>query len=126
MGISTAAVITKDNKILLGLRHYPPEILDGASVWTTPGGKCDEGESIEEGLLREILEETGVENPEVVKFLGKVESVLKGELHVYHCITEEEPILMEPQKFSEWAWFPLNELPENFINPNMLPLFELL
>lgn len=121
----TSAVIIKDNKILLGLRHYTPDKWKNISVWTTPGGRCDEGETIEDNLRRETLEETGIKNLEILEFLGKIPAAKKGDtLYVFKCTTNEEPKLMEPEKFSDWKWFNLNEIPKEFINSRILSLIK--
>ena len=114
----TSAVILRDGKILLGLRHYTQREWKTISVWTTPGGRCDEGESLEEGLRRETMEETGITDLAIKRFLGVVPAAgsQSDTLWVFLCESTGEAKLMEPDKFSEWQWFPLTEIPENFIN----------
>ncbi len=123
----TSAIIVKNGRILLGLRHYTKQNTNHnwktISVWTTPGGRCDKGEKIKENLLREINEETGIKNVIIKKFLSKVNGAKKGdEVFVFLCTTNEEFILAEPEKFSEWRWFSLDDIPPNFININILDL----
>lgn len=52
------AVFDEDNKILLTRRAK--KMMYFPSAWVLPGGHIDRGESLEEGVIREILEETGV------------------------------------------------------------------
>ena len=52
-----AAIIIKDNKILIG-RRASFESLPG--WWEFPGGKPEKGESNEEAIRRELMEELGV------------------------------------------------------------------
>jgi A/G-specific adenine glycosylase len=56
--IVTAAIIKRDEKILLSKR--PSEGLLGG-MWEFPGGKVEDGESLLACLIREIREELGVE-----------------------------------------------------------------
>lgn len=120
----SSAVIIRDEKILLGLRHYTPDKWKTISVWTTPGGRCDPGELIEEGLRRETKEETGITDISIKRFLGIIPGVAdqKDAVWTFLCESNSEPRLMEPEKFSEWKWFPLAEIPTNFINPVALKL----
>ncbi len=60
------AMIIRDGKILLGLRHYTKDKWKKISVWTTAGGRCDVGESIETALRREVKEEIGVDDLEII------------------------------------------------------------
>lgn len=53
----TAAVFRENNRVLLAKRK-PGGLLGG--LWEFPGGKQQEGESLEETLIREICEELGV------------------------------------------------------------------
>lgn len=52
--IVTAAIIQRDNQILITLR--PPGSRH-AGLWEFPGGKLDDGESPQQGLARELREE---------------------------------------------------------------------
>jgi len=116
------AAIIRDGRLLLGNRHY---VDDGKkltiSVWTTPGGKIDEGEDAEVGVVREVCEEIGVNDVKIISYLGEVPSFTKEyNVHVFHCEIDGEPKNMEPEKFSKWEWFSKNKIPNNFINPNLL------
>ncbi|SDM15478.1 ADP-ribose pyrophosphatase YjhB, NUDIX family [Nonomuraea maritima] len=51
-----AIVFDASNRLLLVKRGRPP----GAGLWSVPGGRLEPGESDEAGLLRELLEETGL------------------------------------------------------------------
>lgn len=117
----TSAVIVRRGMVLLGLRNYVREKEQKTiSVWTTPGGRCEAGETIEAGLRRETKEETGIIDLVIKNFITTVpasNTVKEGDLvHLFLCTTDEEPELMEPDKFSEWKWFPADNLPANFIN----------
>jgi 8-oxo-dGTP pyrophosphatase MutT (NUDIX family) len=55
-----AIVFDPDDRILL-VHFREPHTLAG--WWATPGGALDPGETHEEGLRRELLEEAGIEAP---------------------------------------------------------------
>ena len=52
-----AVIVNDDNEILLSWFNGGGE--PGRALWTLPGGGIDYDESIEEGTVREIREETG-------------------------------------------------------------------
>jgi len=114
------ALIIKDQKILLGYRHYKTDKWKDISVWTCPGGRCDEGETIEKTLRRETAEETGIDDLQIEKYLGEVTGAKEGDfVPVFLCTTLQEAMLIEPEKFSEWKWFSKENFPDTFINKDV-------
>ena len=123
--ICPVALIVNEDKILMGLRHYTPEKWKTTSVWTLPGGRSESGEVIEATLRREVQEETGITDLEILDYLGTVPGSKKGDrVPIFLCYTDEDAELCEPEKFSEWGWFSIEEFPENFINPAALELIQ--
>ncbi len=108
------ALIKKDDKILMGLREYKK----GNPVWTYPGGRGQPNETMIETLKREIKEEIGVSKLNFVRMIGQKDGVKVGDkVYFIECEIFEEPRLMEPEKFKEWRWHKINDLPENLIDP---------
>ena len=121
--MAVVAFIVRDNKLLIGLRNYTKDKWKEISVWTGPGGRCDKGDTFEQTLLRETKEEVGITDLKITEYLGTVPGAKEGDiLYVFKGITNQKPKLMEPEKFSEWKWCPLNQIPENFINSKSLSL----
>lgn len=121
--ICPVAVIIKDEKILIGHRHYVLDKWKTISVWTFPGGRCNIGESLEETLRREVEEETDIKELEILDYIGEVPGAKEGDVvPLFLCKTNQDAQLMEPHKFSEWRWVDLQEyingFPEYFINNN--------
>ena len=91
------------------------------SVWTCPGGRCEDGETVETTLRREVAEETGITDLQILSYIGEVPGAKESDIvPLFFCTTEQEPRLMEPEKFSEWRWISKEDyfrgFPENFIN----------
>jgi len=51
-----AIVFDGDGRVLLVERGRPP----GEGLWTVPGGKLEPGETLAQGVAREVREETGL------------------------------------------------------------------
>jgi len=121
--ICPAAAVIRGNCLLVGLRHYTPDKWKTISVWTTPGGRCDAGEKVGDALRREAAEEVGITDLEITDFIGTVVGAKEGDVvPIFACRTGQEPRLLEPQKFSEWKWMDINQMPSNFINRAELEL----
>jgi len=55
--VAAAAIVDDQHRVLLSKR--PVHVHQGG-LWEFPGGKLEEGETLEEGLRRELLEELGI------------------------------------------------------------------
>jgi 8-oxo-dGTP diphosphatase len=116
--ICPVIALLRGSAMVVGLRHYTPDKWKSVSVWTIPGGRCDEGEMIETTLRRETEEEIGIREFAITDFLGELPGAKEGDVvYLFAGETREEPQLIEPEKFSEWRWMPLDQIPDNFINP---------
>ncbi len=108
-----AAIIVKKGKVLLTMRGNEPS----KGKWGIPGGVVELGETMEEAVVREVREETGVDcRP--VKRLTVFDSIRKdpdGRVH-WHYILHEflcEYIggeLLAGDDAGEAKWVPLNDL----------------
>lgn len=84
--IGIGAIIICDGKILLEKRKNDP----GKGKWSVPGGKVELGESIEQTVLREVREETGlkVEKPEHIDIVDNIELDEHGKTKYHFVIAD--------------------------------------
>lgn len=109
------ALIIKNGEILLGHRHY-----EDISIWTCPGGRSDDNETIETTLRREVREEIGVSDFLIKEYLGEFVGInIEDKVFSFLCEIHQKEILVEPEKFSEWKWFNKDEVKELAMSKNM-------
>ena len=122
------------SKVLLAKRYENSKF--DAGKWETPGGKVEEWEEEDEGVLREIEEELGVhfllEEP-VAHIHNLVDRDPEGRpAYKYDIVAFVGTIDGEPQPLaaSELRWWPIVELTKEFTNGNFCrsfgPLFSAL
>ncbi len=102
-------LVVRDGKYLLGKRrgkHMP-------GFYAAPGGHLEAGETFAECARREVAEETGLTVTTVA--LLTVGNYLFAEKHYVDidviAETEGEPVVMEPDKCENWAWYAREDLP---------------
>ena len=105
-----AGVIRHEGRILIARR--PPHGLLGG-LWEFPGGKREDGESLEECLVREVREELGIE-VQVGRVLTVVQHAythFRITLHAYEC----SYLSGEPRAIgcAAWKWVTPDELSEH-------------
>jgi 8-oxo-dGTP diphosphatase len=108
--IAAAAVVAdREGRILMLRRAGDAPV--GGNEWAIPGGKLDAGETLEACVVREVLEETGVEIVRAVLLPVITEDLAWGpSLHFvthYFVATEwrGEARIAEPHKHVAVDWF---------------------
>jgi len=114
-------MLIRDGKILLS-RRFQTGYEDGN--YGLPGGHGEEGETMSEGIIREVMEELGIEIdkadcrfvlaqhrwcPDVGNPHARVGFYFAPSRWV------GEPVNKEPNKCDDLQWFPLDALPTNTI-----------
>jgi 8-oxo-dGTP diphosphatase len=121
---STALVPYPDNKILLIKRNTIPF----KGYWALPGGRMDPGETVEQTIVREVKEETGLDVTIVRKVGEYVEKGVKDDVdyEYYPTCFVVKPVGGEIKKqeseIQEINLFNLNELPKPlaFVHEEMI------
>ena len=94
-------------------------IRDSKDRWSLPKGKINKEENLRQAAEREIKEETGLQDMQVLNWLGKVNfryrrhsSLVLKTMHVYLVKAGGESSKLEKEDvahITKVAWFPVNE-----------------
>jgi len=115
--------VLRGDLVLVGLRRYAKSQIGKTDLWTIPGGRCEEGETIGRAVRREAAEEAGLTDIELIAWLAEIPGARQGDIvPLFIGRSPQEPKLMEPEKFAEWRWCRPAEVPQPFINPPALEL----
>lgn len=111
-----AAIFNQDNTQVLAIKRRD------VPVWVLPGGALDPGENPEEGIIREVLEETGL-NVSIKRKVALYTPVNKlgTTTHLFECsINSGKPVIGE--ETADIGFFPIEQLPKRFfyIHEHML------
>lgn len=119
-----AAVIISDSKILLGIRDYDYAFdkWKTVSLWALPSWRCDRGETFEQTLRREVREEVGITQLEILDYIGEAPGTKEGErIPIFSCATDQDYQPKKSEQFSEWVWVPIEDYlagePYDVMNP---------
>jgi mutator protein MutT len=113
--VGVGAVVIRDGKILLEKRRNDP----GKGKWSIPGGVVELGENVNETVVREVKEETGlvVEKPEPIDVVDNVSLDKDGRIK-YHFVIIDFLVKLKggtPKAASdaeEVRWVALDEVEE--------------
>ncbi len=119
---ATSLIFYKE-KILLLLRDNIPS-LRNPNMWQSIGGKVEEGESFEEGVKREIYEETNLQ-PSKIKYLGKmVHPDFELAVYLVRLDKDEMKSLKLGNEGQEIRFFGVEELESINLTPRARGIFE--
>ncbi|MCA9440990.1 MAG: NUDIX domain-containing protein [Candidatus Omnitrophica bacterium] len=116
--IRVAALILREGRILLAEHEK-----GGRRYWLLPGGGVEFGESLEEALQRELMEEAGLEI-EVGDLLWTLDSIPPDKhRHVLNLIFRAEAlsdqlIPVQEKVLQGVKWMPLEDFPSLTLYPN--------
>jgi 8-oxo-dGTP diphosphatase len=103
--VAAAVFICKHRVLVLKRLGTDSEL---AGFWEIPGGHLEEGETVMQGLAREVAEETGLEIPESPKYLGHFDYTnTKGQLITqinFGIWLEREAVLSKHPEHECYRW----------------------
>ena len=123
-------ILNDNNEILVGRRLDHP-----SGFWQMPQGGIDDNENPEEAVWREMMEEIGTNNAELIKMSSQwinykipqdtLDQLPWGKKYVgqtqkwfvFRFTGQESDINVETEnpEFSEWKWAKLNSLVDNIV-----------
>ncbi len=104
--VACSALIERGGQYLLARRR-------DIGLWNLPGGGLEQGETVEDGLAREVMEEIGVAI-RIVRLVGVYSKPQKNEIVLtFLCklASDQEPSTSD--EVSEVGWFYPNRLPHD-------------
>ncbi len=123
-------VLNNQNKIFVGKRKDNP-----GNKWQMPQGGVNEGEDYITAMKRELLEETSIQNIEIIKIIDKIYQyelpknlvgiIWKGKYRgqkqkwfITRFLGEEKEINLNTKhaEFIDWKWIEPKFLPEVIVN----------
>ncbi len=107
-------ILNEKGEILIGKRKGSI-----SPYFSIPGGHLEMGESFEEGIKKEVLEETGMTiiNPKVLSITNNLRTYKESGIHhvSVNMFTDKyigTPQVMEPEKCEGWFWVKPENLPQ--------------
>ncbi|HEX8996944.1 MAG TPA: NUDIX domain-containing protein [Ktedonobacterales bacterium] len=104
--IACSAIIERGGEYLMARRR-------DIGWWNLPGGGLEAGETVEQGLAREVREEVGIE-VRIMRLVGVYSKPQKSEVVLtFLCKPADETLPTTSEEVSEVRWFTADALPED-------------
>lgn len=108
---ATGVAVVKDGKLLV-VRRAKDDFLGG--MYELPGGSVDEGERIEDGAVRELAEETGLEVTKFKKLFEGFDYQKQNGVWVrlYNFLAEYPggEVKLDPAEHDDYKWITKSEI----------------
>ena len=119
--VAVGGVVVHDSRVLLVCRNKPPS----KGEWAIPGGSVELGETLEQAVAREVLEETGVaiRAGEVCHWFQDIRRDDSGRIRFHYVIIDFLGEYLEgwpkaSSDVSDAGWFAGHELTGLNVNVN--------
>lgn len=109
--LAVDGILLKNNKILLLKRNIPPF----ENHWVLPGGHVEYGEKVEETILRELEEETGLKT-EIKELIGVYSDPERDPRYhavsIVYWLSKAKGEISINDESSDYDFFDLSDLPK--------------
>ncbi|MEA3345992.1 MAG: NUDIX domain-containing protein [Chloroflexota bacterium] len=102
-----ALIFEGDYHVLLGRRR-------DYDIWNLPGGGLRHDETVTEGIVREVREETGLV-VEVDRLVGVYSKPYKNEVALTFQCRQVDGELQPTEEAAEWRYFSVDDLPQELL-----------
>jgi 8-oxo-dGTP diphosphatase len=102
-----ALIFRGETEVLLGRRR-------DYDIWNLPGGGLQQGETVTEGIAREVEEETGLA-VEVERLVGVYSKPYRDEIVLTFKCAAVSGTLRPSREAAEWCYFSVDDLPRNLL-----------
>lgn len=121
------ALIQNANGQILLLKPNPAQFSNPteSAEWDLPGGRIHRGSTVKKTLMREIKEETGIDNIEINQLIGSTlinRRIGTGQasvgliLFIYECTVPNVPKIILSDEHLNFKWFSKEEAVNHLIN----------
>jgi 8-oxo-dGTP diphosphatase len=121
MQIVTAAILVKGDKVFIAQRKAGKRLAD---LWEFPGGKLEEGETPEECLVREMVEEFGIEVSVLDFFDESVYHYERGPIRLLAYLVDWTAGEMVPKDHQDCRWISFHDLNNYEFAPADVPFVQ--
>ncbi|MFC4409676.1 NUDIX hydrolase [Chungangia koreensis] len=115
--VAVSALVTNENgEVLLVKTHWRSD------TWESPGGQVEEGEGLDQAVIREVLEETGI----TIRPIGVTGVYYNATRHILSVVFKAKVVSgelsIQPEEIMEAGFFPVSEADIGLYitRPNML------